>query len=318
MLRMDGKVVLVTGGAGLLGAAFCRALAERGAKVLVNDIDEPRARAVASDIADSGGAAELCIESVDSWQHGERIVGACVERFGRIDALVNSAATFASKPFLELTEEDYRAVLESQLTGHFACSQAAARQMVRQGGGSIINLVSRAMAGLRNYSAYSAAKGGILSATFTWALELARHGVRVNAVSPAARAYEPGEAESMEMPWAWRRTTGESVDGMRARTPPPESVAPLVVYLASDASRWVSGQVIFLSGDSLALVRHPMEDRFAFQPQGWSADEIDRSLRAGLGPAFEAPSMAGGPYRWYDGIPEPEAPDGLSGSRRRS
>jgi 3-oxoacyl-[acyl-carrier protein] reductase len=302
MSRLDGKAVVATGGAGLLGAAFCRSLADEGAQVLINDVDEERARAVAADIRRVGGTADVCIESVESWEHGERIIGACLERFGRVDCLVNSAASIGSKPFLELTEAEYRAILDSQLTGHFACSQHAARYMVKHGGGSIINLTSRAMAGLRNYSAYSAAKGGIISATFTWALELARYGVRVNAVSPAARATEPDQAVSMQMPWAWRRNPGQSVGDMRSQTPPPESVAPLVVYLASDASDWVSGQVIFLSGDSLALVRHPMEDRFAFQPQGWSVDDLQRYFRVTLGPGLEQPSMAGGPYRWYDGV----------------
>jgi len=172
------------------------------------------------------------------------IVDTCVERYGRIDCLVNSAHVTVAKPLTELTEADFRATWDSHVIGHFACTRRAAIHMTERGG-SIVNLVSRAMAGLKGYSAYSAAKGAILSATFSWALELAPHGIRVNAISPAARHREPGEPVNLRMPW--RRQPGQSVDEMRAETPPPESVAPLVVYLASDASDWVSGQIIFLA-----------------------------------------------------------------------
>jgi hypothetical protein len=156
------------------------------------------------------------------------------------------------------------------------------------------------MAGLKGFSAYGAAKGAILSATFGWALELAPHGIRVNAVSPAARQRAPGEPVSLRMPWT--RRPGQSVDAMRAETPAPESVAPLVVFLASDASDWVSGQVLFLAGDSLALIRHPLESRFAFRPEGWDVESLERHFRDCFASALEWPSMMAGPYRWHQGV----------------
>ena len=100
----------------------------------------------------------------------------------------------------------------------------------------------------------------------------------------------------------WRREPGQSVDDMRAMTPSPESVAPLVVFLASDASDWISGQGIFLAGDSLALIRHPNEDRFAFRPEGWSVEALEQHFRHTFGTALERPSMAGGPYAWHGGV----------------
>ena len=151
--------------------------------------------------------------------------------------------------------------------------------MIRQGrGGSVVNLISRATQGLRDYSAYAAAKGAILSATFTWALELAREGIRVNALSPAARYHEPGAPVNLRMPWT--REAGQTAEQMREMTPPPESVAPLVVYLASEISHWVSGQAFFLAGDSLALVRHPMETQIAQRPEGWDVDFVLHAERA--------------------------------------
>lgn len=301
MSRLENRVALVTGGGGLLGAAFGRALAAEGARVLVNDVVEERAETAAEAIRKAGGEASAVAGSVGSWALGGRVVEACLERFGRLDCLVNAAHAFETAPIAEMDEAQLRVALDSHVTGHFACTHHAVRHMIeRGGGGSIVNLVSRAMQGLRTYSAYGAAKGAILSATFSWALELAEHGIRVNAVSPAARRREPGEPVSLRMPW--RREPGQSVESVRDQTPTPESVAPIVVYLASDASSHVSGQGFFLAGDSLALIRHPMEHRLAYRPEGWSVDEIDRHVRQTLGPALEHPSMQVEPYRWHGGV----------------
>ena len=300
MGRLEGKAAVVTGGAGLLGAAFCRQLAAEGASVLVNDLVGDRAVEVAREITEAGGTASAFEGSVDSWVRGGRIIDTCVERYGRIDCLVNSAHTTTSVPLVELDEQQFRTTLDSHVTGHFACTHHAARHMIEQGGGSVVNLVSRAMQGMRGLSAYGAAKGAILSATFSWALELEKHGIRVNAVSPAARRRAAGESVSTRMPW--RRAPNQSVEEMRAQTPTPESVAPLIVFLASDASDWISGQAIFLAGDSLALIRHPMEDRFAFMPEGWSIDALEQHFRNSLSSAMEHPSMQAAPYAWHDGV----------------
>jgi NAD(P)-dependent dehydrogenase (short-subunit alcohol dehydrogenase family) len=269
----------------------------------VNDLAGERAEAVAAEIVEAGGAASAFAGSVDSWDRGGRIVDACIERYGRIDCLVNAAHTYNTLPIAELDEAEFRKTLDCHVTGHFACTHHAVQHMIRQGGGSVVNLLSRAMQGLRGFSTYGAAKGAILSATFSWALELAEHGIRVNAISPAARRREPGEPVSLRMPW--RRETGQSAAEMRDRTPSPESVAPLVVFLASDASNWISGQAIFLAGDSLALIRHPMEDRFAFMPEGWTLDDLETQFRHCMGPGFEQPGMQASPYAWFAGVGRP-------------
>ena len=301
MRRLEGKTALVTGGGGLLGAAFARALADEGARILINDVAGERAEAVASEIERSGGSASAFAGSVDSWEGAGRVVDACLDRYGRIDTLVNSAHCHDTTPIAELDEARFRRALDCHVTGHFACTHHAVGHMIRQGeGGSVVNLLSRAMQGLRGFSAYGAAKGAILSATYSWSLELAPHRIRVNAISPAARHREPDEPVSLRMPW--RREPGQSVESMRDQTPTPESVAPLVVYLASDAADWVSGQAIFLAGDSLALIGRPVEERFAFRPEGWSLDDLEAHFRHAFAPAFRHPSMQAAPYAWSDGV----------------
>jgi NAD(P)-dependent dehydrogenase (short-subunit alcohol dehydrogenase family) len=301
MQRLEGKTALVTGGGGLLGAAFARALADEGAQVLVDDVAGDRAEAVAAEINRRGGDACAFAGSVDSWEGARRAVEACVDRYGRIDCLVSSAHRYDTTPIAELDEAQFRSTLDCHVTGHFACTHHAVGHMIRQGdGGSVINLLSRAMQGLRGFSTYGAAKGAILSATYSWALELAPHRVRVNAISPAARHREPDEPVSQRMPW--RREPGQSIESMREQTPTPESVAPLVAYLASDAADWVSGQAIFLAGDSLALIGRPVEERFAFRPEGWTLDDLEAHFRHALAPAFAHPSMQAAAYAWSDGV----------------
>jgi NAD(P)-dependent dehydrogenase (short-subunit alcohol dehydrogenase family) len=300
MSKLARKVVVVTGGGGLLGEAFSKQMAVEGAHVLVNDVDGARAEAVAEEIVQAGGSASAFEGSVDSWDGAGRIVDACIDRYDRIDCLVNGAHAYEAKPIAELSEAEFRLTLDSHVTGHFACTHHATKYMIRQGGGSVVNLLSRAMQGLRGFSAYGAAKGAILSATFSWALELAEHGIRVNAVSPAARRRESGESISLRMPW--RRGAGQSVEAMRAQTPTPESVAPLVVFLASDASDWISGQAFFLAGDSFALIQYPKEGRVAFMPEGWNVETLEAYIREDLAPDFEHPSMGSSRYAWYDGL----------------
>jgi 3-oxoacyl-[acyl-carrier protein] reductase len=295
---LDGKAVVVTGGGGVLGSAYARALAREGARVVVNDLDAERARAVASEIEAAGGEALVDATRVESWEGGGRIIGACLERFGRIDGLVTSAHRTRMGPIWALAEKDFERTLDVHVKGHFACVHHAARAMKEQGSGSIVTVGSRALAGLPGASTYAAAKGAIMSASFSWALELAPFGVRVNCINPAAMLV-PGEP-ARHMRWHW----DFSVDkvGWSEPVPAAASVAPLVVYLVCDDSAWISGQVIFLSGDTLALLRHPREERFAFRPEGWSLDDLRLHFRETVGAQLETPGLGAPRYPWYDGV----------------
>ncbi len=296
---LDGKAAVVTGGAGLLGSEFSKALAAEGARVVINDTNADAAHALAKSIAATGGKATAFVESVDSFERAGRIIQACLDRYGRIDTLVNCAHRTLTKPIWELSQEELETTLRVHLVGHFGCARHAAAAMKKQGSGSIITMTSRALNGHAGLSTYAAAKGGIMSATLSWALELAPYGVRVNAVNPAA--VRPGDGPPVRhMQWFWDFTIERM--SWYAPVPGPATVAPLVVYLASDAAKSVTGQVIFLSGDTLALLRHPREERFAFKPDGWTFDDLQRYFRETVGAALEMPGMGVPHYKWYDGV----------------
>lgn len=295
---LDGKAVVVTGGAGLLGSAWCRALAREGARLIVNDLRADHAEALVKGIAAAGGTAIADSHRVESWEGGERIVSACIERFGRIDGLVTAAHVTATAPIWELSERDLERTLTSHVKGHFALVHHAARAMREQRSGSIVTVSSRALNGLPGGSSYAAAKGAIMSATFSWAMELAPFGVRVNCINPAAQIAAGPPARHMK--WFWdfdihNPTWTEPV-------PAPETTAPLVQYLLGDDSRWINGQVIFLSGDTLALLRHPREERFAFRPEGWTLADLKLYFRESVGAQLETPGMVEQRYPWYDGV----------------
>jgi NAD(P)-dependent dehydrogenase (short-subunit alcohol dehydrogenase family) len=241
---LDGRVVLVTGAGAGIGRADALLFAKEGAKVVVNDPGCARDGSGESDAADrvveeirsAGGEAIANKRPVGTFAAAEEIVGAAVKAFGGLDVLVNNAGILRDKTALKLTPEEWSAVLDVHLTGAFSCLQAAARVMRDQGrGGRIINMTS--IAGLRGnfgQSNYSAAKAGIYGLTRTAALELARYQITVNAVCPTAytrmTSDNPGVTEAVGLKYG------------------PETVAPLVVYLATDQASHLTGRVIAIEG----------------------------------------------------------------------
>ena len=294
---LDGKAAVVTGGAGLLGSEFAKALAKEGARVLLNDVNEQDARRVVSEIEAAGGDATVNFDPVDSWKSAGRIIESCLDTFGRIDCLITSAHRTAGEPIWNLNEADLDLSFGTHVKGHFACVHHASKAMMRQGSGSIITIGSRALNGLPGLSTYASVKGAIMSATFSWALELADYGVRVNCINPAAMK---SNETVRHMRWHWDFTVDKK--GWSEPVPSPDTVAPLAVYLASDSSSWITGQVIFLSGDTLALLRHPREERFGFKPDGWTVGDLELYFRDTVGASLEMPGMDVPRYRWYGGV----------------
>jgi NAD(P)-dependent dehydrogenase (short-subunit alcohol dehydrogenase family) len=282
----------------VLGSAYCRAIAREGAALLLNDVASARAEPLAEELRASGARVAVDSSSVASWAGAGEIVERCLREFGRLDGLVTSAHTTAFGPIWELREADLDATLASHVKGHFACVHHAARALRAQRSGSIVTVGSRALNGLPGVSCYAAAKGAIASATFSWALELADSGVRVNCIHPAAQL--GGGEPARHMRWFWNFSIERP--GWSEPVPGADSVAPLVVYLLCDDSSWVTGQVVFLSGDTLALLRHPREERFAFRPEGWSVDDLRRHFRETVGAQLEMPGMGVPHYRWYGGV----------------
>ena len=290
---LDGKVAAVTGGGNGLGRAYCMALAEAGAAVMVSDVDGEAAERVAGEIAAAGGRAEGRAHDVGRWATGEQLVADSVAAFGHLDVLVNNAGVLRDRMMWNLMERDLDDVYNVHLKGTFACTQALVKHLRERGvGGSIVNVTSAAHQGHPGQSNYSAMKGAIASATYTWAMELARFGIRVNAISPMAWT-----GMTMTVP-----KDEESAHIMAERLGPPERIAPVIVYLASEEAAWISGQIVGACNDRISLLIHPREARQAWCAGGWTVEDLVRRFRAGTGAMLEPCGSSGAQYTWYDGV----------------
>lgn len=249
---LAGKAIVVTGAGRGLGAAYARSCAAEGAALVVNDIDAGNAAAVAAEIADAGGRALAVAGDVGDWGFAEGLVGACVEAFGAIDGLVNNAGVLRPARIEDITEADVRLMIDANLVGTIACGVAAAKRMLKQGRGSIVNVASGSQTGDIALSAYGATKGGIASLTYAWAMECAGRGVRVNAVSPLA------DTDMAKANTAFMAEQMAKRDVVYGALPAPDVNAPVVVHLLSDRSAGVNGQVVRIAGRALSFVTHPM------------------------------------------------------------
>jgi glucose 1-dehydrogenase len=249
MGRVDGKVVLVAGAGGGIGGAGAIALGREGAAVVCADIDAAAAEAAAAQIRRSDGRAAALSLDVRDRPAAEAIVAAAVREFGRLDVLLECAGISQTAAFLDLDPTEWDRIIAVNLTGMFHLGQAAARQMVRQGGGgSIINVTSQLAEVARpERAAYIASKGGARSLTHAMALELAPHGIRVNAIAPGPTLTGLTRA-SYDDPERRRATIAQIPLG---RIGQPEDIAGAILYLASDESRWVTGSTITVDGGYL-------------------------------------------------------------------
>jgi len=244
-MTMQGRVALVTGAQQGIGRAAALALAEAGADVVINWLDDKVAASrVAGEIRARGQKAELVQGSVASAAECARIVAEAVAALGRIDVLVNNAGIFPRSPFLTLAESEWDDVLTVNLKGSFLVAQHVARHMVSRGAkGAIVNLSSSAVRGHVLGVHYSASKAGVIGMTRAMALALAPHGIRVNAIAPgltdtAQPRLQFSEAEMQEQ--------SRLVPlGAMAR---PEDIADVIVFLASDRSRFITGEVVHANG----------------------------------------------------------------------
>lgn len=292
---LSGKAVIVTGGGRGLGAAVARAVAAAGAAVVVNDLDAEPANECVSVIRAAGGRAVAHVADIAVWSQAEGLIERCLDEYGKIDGLVNNAGVHLPKHSWEMDEASVRKTLDINVLGTLACSGRALKAMREQGFGSIVNTTSGSQMGHEYRPDYGASKGAVSSFTFTAAVEMRGTGVRVNAVSPNAETRMLDDMDKfMLTQGGWQRPS----------LPPPETNVGMHLYLLSDLSRHVNGQIIGLRAEGeLCIFGHPaILVPTAKAPGGvWTAkaiaDAIDKGLVASLQPLgfkrLRQPSVAG-------------------------
>jgi NAD(P)-dependent dehydrogenase (short-subunit alcohol dehydrogenase family) len=275
---LAGRVAIVTGAGKGLGRAYADALAGVGASVVVNDVDTEAAEAAVEQIRDRAGRAVAQVGPVGSTEVAEALVNRAVQEFGRLDILVTNAGILRDTVLWKMTDEDFDAVIQVHLRGTFTCVRAAAVRMREQGAGGRIICVGSPTGQVGNFGQtnYAAAKAGIVGMVRTWSLELARARITVNAIIPVA-ATGMTETAPFLKPYVDALRAGEPLPPYARRElsfGTPDDVAGLVVFLASDEAALVTGQVVGIGGDRLALWTHPAETVVAFADGGWSAAAI--------------------------------------------
>lgn len=242
---LTGKTALVTGGNRGLGLAFALGLAQAGASVVIASRDADRNRTAIATLRDKGLAAESI--AVDITQPGEadRMIAEAVEKLGRLDILVNNAGVSIHRPALEVSEVEWDTVLDLNLSALWKVSIAAARVMKEQGGGNIINTgsISSLIVNRPQWQpAYNASKAGVHQLTKSLAAEWAEFGIRVNAIAPGYVKTEMAPVDEPKFRQHWIE------DAPMKRYATPEEIAPTIVYLASDASAFMTGSVVVIDG----------------------------------------------------------------------
>ena len=293
---LDGKAAVVTGSGRGIGKGHALQFAKAGASVVVNDIDGDAAEEVVAEIKALGGNAISNTGSVGEKAGADGIVAACVEAFGKSDIMMANAGIARDRTFLKMSEEEFDAVMNIHVKGTFLCHQAAALQMKEQGtGGTLLSTVSAAHFGNFGQVNYAGAKGAIASMTYTMALELARYGIRANAISPTGTTrmsdtYVGPDGKKHPMPY---------ID--------PELNGPMIVYLCSDEGNYISGQVFGTGGERIALLSQPRYGDTLLMPGGWTIEEVQKNFKNNLGNKLESLGITKPPYPFADGI-NPPAP----------
>ncbi len=271
MALLDGKVAVVTGAGGGLGRSHAVALASHGARIVVNDVggaldgtgaDRSMADGVVDEIRQAGGEAAANYDTVATMDGGAAIVNTAVETFGRLDIVVNNAGILRDKTMVKMDEDMWDAVIDVHLKGTFSVSRAAARVMLDQAdGGRIINTSSTSgLIGNFGQSNYGAAKAAIAGFTRVLALELQRYGITANAIVPLAKT-----RMSEDVPAVPKEFT-------------PDMISPMVVFLASDLAKDVTGRIFAVIGPRLCEFKYTITRGVEKTDGLWMPEEIADKL----------------------------------------
>src|SRR3989449_924088 len=275
---LDKKVAVVTGAGSGIGRAVALGLAAEGASVVVGDYgvsvdgrdpSSAPAEAVVREIEKTGGRALASAENVATMAGGRAMVDTALKTFGDLHIVVCCAGILRERMIFNMTEEEWDAVVAVHLKGHFTVMRPATRHMREKRRGRIVTFTSTAgLEGSPGQPNYSAAKEGVVGLTRSTALAMARYGVTVNCISPSAET----------------RMTERLPDGRRAQAAaPPEAVAPVVTFLASDRAAHVTGQVIHVRGNQVSLWSHPAPLRALTSREGWTPEALAEVYDQALG-----------------------------------
>lgn len=299
-MLLAGKVAVVTGSGGGIGREIATAMAKAGAKVVVNDIgasvtgtggDDTPGRQTVQLIEQAGGDAVLDTHSVADWDSAQAIIQTALDRFGRIDIVVNNAGILRDVIFHKMSPEDWLSVIGVHLNGSFFVSRAAAPHFREQGSGAFVHMTSTSgLIGNVGQANYSAAKLGIAALSKSIALDMARFGVRSNCISP----------------FAWSRMIGAiptDTPEQKARVAKlqqmtPDKIAPMAVYLASDAAKDVTGQIFAVRNNEIFLMGQSRPLRGLQREGGWTVKAIAEHAMPALRAQFYPLDRSADVFSW--------------------
>lgn len=288
MGMLDGKVVIVTGGGRGIGRDFSLAMAANGASVVVNDLgssttgegtDAGPAQQVVDEIRAAGGKAVPSTDSVATWESANKIVNTAVEAFGRLDVVVNNAGILRDRIFHNMSIDEWKAVIDVHLNGSFYMARAAAPIFKSEERGAFVHMTSTSgLIGNFGQANYAAAKLGIIGLSKSIALDMQRFGVRSNCISPFAWSRMIGTIPS--------DTPEQQARLAKIKTMETAKIAPIAVYLASDAAKDVTGQIFAVRANEVFLMSQSRPIRSVHRSEGWTPETLAEHGMPALAASF--------------------------------